>query len=137
MRPSQISIRALADGVGVLGAAACALHCVALPVLLVLGATAPTLFLGDESFHRSMLWLVVPSALLAMGLGCWRHKDRRVLFLGLLGVVGIVLSATLPHELLGEAGEKVGTVVSAALLIAAHVRNFKLCRSDACQHDGA
>ncbi|MCG8462782.1 MAG: MerC domain-containing protein [Holophagales bacterium] len=127
-------MRTIADGLGVIGATACALHCIALPTLLILGATVPTVFLGDESFHLAMLWLVVPSAVIAFSLGCWRHKDRWVLLLGALGAAGMVLSGTVLHETLGEAAEKMATVGSAALLIAAHVRNFRLCRSESCQH---
>ena len=132
-----MDMRRIADGLGVLGATACALHCMAIPVLLVVGATVPTLFVFDESFHRWMLWLVVPSAVLAFALGCWRHKDRRVLVLGALGLAGMVLSGTMLHDLMGETAEKVATVISAVLLVLAHLRNFKLCRADSCQHEEA
>lgn len=125
-------LRTIADGLGVVGATACALHCIALPTLLVLGATVPTVFLADESFHLLMLWLVVPSAVLAFSLGCWRHKDRWVLVLGALGAAGMVLAGTVLHDLMGETAEKMTTLVSAGILITAHLRNFKLCRSDSC-----
>ena len=138
MRPSAIlDIRTIADGLGVVGATVCALHCIALPALLVLGSTVPTVFLDGESFHRSMLWLVVPSAVLAFALGCRRHKDRRVLLLGTFGIAGMVLSGTVLHDLMGEAAEKIVTLAAAALLIAAHFRNFKLCRFESCRHDEA
>ena len=138
MRPSAIlDIRTIADGLGVVGATVCALHCIALPALLVLGSAVPTVFLDGESFHRSMLWLVVPSAVLAFALGCRRHKDRVVLLLGAVGIVGMVLAGTVLHDVVGEAAEKVVTLASAALLIAAHLRNFKLCRSESCQHEEA
>lgn len=120
-----------------IGATACALHCIALPVLLVLGGTMPFVFLGDESFHRRMLWLVVPAALLAFTLGCKRHKDRRVVLLGAVGIVGMVLAGTVLHDWIGETGERLVTLASAALLIAGHLRNFRLCRSDACRHTEA
>ena len=131
------SVRTLADGLGLFAATACALHCIALPAVLVVGATLPTVLLDDESFHRLMLWLVVPSAVIAFGLGCWRHKDRRVLLLGVLGVTGLVLSGTVLHDIFGELTEKGVTLVSAGLLIAAHLRNFRLCRSDSCRHEAA
>lgn len=136
MQPSTTpGVRSLADGLGLLAAAACAVHCIALPALLVLGATIPTVLLDDESFHRSMLWLVVPSAAIAFGLGCRRHKDRRVLLFGLLGVTGLVLSGTVLHDLFGELAEKGVTLGSAGLAVAAHLRNFRLCRSDSCCHE--
>ncbi len=82
-----------------------------------------------------MLWLVVPAGALAFTLGCWRHKDLLTLVLGILGLVVFVLAATTLHGLLGEAGERVVTVLSAIALTAAHVRNFKLCRAQACEHE--
>ncbi|MEM1180341.1 MAG: MerC domain-containing protein [Acidobacteriota bacterium] len=131
-RPKSFNLRAIADGFGIFGAAACAIHCIAIPVLLVVGAAVPSLFLG-ETFHRTMLWLVVPSAILAFSLGCSRHKDRLVLILGAVGVIGLVASGTVLHDVVGEFGEKAGTLASAAILIFAHVRNFRLCRSDSCE----
>ena len=132
---TTLDLRTIADGLGIVGATACAIHCIAIPTLLVIGAAIPAFLPGDESFHRSMLWLVVPSAVIAFALGCWRHKDRWVLLLGALGAAGLVLSGTVLHDLMGEAGEKVVTLGSAGLLITAHVRNFKLCRSASCEHD--
>jgi hypothetical protein len=136
MKPSATpGVRSIADGLGLLAATACAVHCIALPALLVAGSTLPTVLLDDERFHQAMLWLVVPSAVVAFGLGCWRHKDRRVLLLGALGVVGLVVSGTVVHDLLGELAEKGATLGSAGLAVAAHLRNFKLCRSESCRHE--
>lgn len=121
---------------GVFSSAACALHCLLAPTLLVLGPTLPFVFLADESFHRTMLWVLLPSAILAFGIGCWRHKDLWVLLLGAVGLLGICLTLVLPHEMLGETGERVVTVGAAIFLITAHVRNFKLCRSKDCDDSG-
>ncbi|MEO1202700.1 MAG: MerC domain-containing protein [Pseudomonadota bacterium] len=130
-----LSVTSIADRVGVVASTACALHCVLVPALLITGTTLPIPFLADEGFHRAMLWLILPAALLAFGMGCWRHKDTRVMVLGAVGLVGIVLAGTVLHDLIGETGERVVTLVSAAILIGAHVRNFRLCRSDRCEHD--
>ena len=131
-----LDVRTAADGIGVLGASVCAVHCIAMPTLIVLGAAVPTVFLEDESFHRMMLWFLVPCALLAFSLGCWRHRDRWVLLFGALGLTGIVLSGLVLHDLAGELGERLATLGSAAMLVAAHVRNYMLCRSRFCRHDG-
>lgn len=136
MRPSAaLGFRTLADGLGLFAATACAVHCIALPAVLVAGTAIPTVLLDDEIFHQMMLWLVVPSAVIAFGLGCRRHKDRRVVLLGALGVTGLVLSGTVVHDLLGEVPEKSVTLGSAGLAIAAHLRNFRLCRSESCRHE--
>ena len=137
MRDLKTAVRPFADGLGVAGSAACALHCIAVPVLLVAGTAGSVPFLGDEEFHRALVMVVLPAALVAFGLGCWQHKDARVFWLGALGMAGLCASVALPHEMLGESGERALTLVSAALLITAHVRNFRLCRADDCRHEAA
>jgi len=131
---TTLEFRSIADGLGILSSAACALHCLSLPILLLAGTTLPASFLTDESFHRAALWVVIPSALFGFGLGCWRHKDGWVLLMGAIGLAGISLAGLVLHDLIGETGERVVTFAGASLLIAAHVRNYKLCRSDRCDH---
>ena len=136
-RTRSLGVRSFADGIGILGSATCALHCIAAPVLLVAGTALPASFVTDESFHQMLLWAILPASTLAFGLGCWRHKDHSVLLLGVLGLLGLSSSVAAPHDLIGEIGERWVTVGSAGLLIAAHLRNFKLCRAVACDHEGA
>lgn len=133
----NMSMRPIADWLGITASATCAIHCLLLPTLLVTGAVLPTSFLGDESFHKAMVWIVVPAAVLAFGIGCRQHKDRGVLILGFVGLSGIVLSAFVLHDVIGEVGERIGTLISAAILVAAHYRNLKLCRKADCSHEPA
>ena len=130
-----LGVRSLADGIGILGSAVCAMHCIAAPALLVAGSAVPASLLADESFHQMLLWVILPASTVAFGLGCWRHKDHGVLVLGVLGVAGLWLAVAAPHEAIGEIGERSLTVGSAGLLIAAHVRNFRRCRADGCEHE--
>jgi len=125
------NIRSIADSLGIIVSTACALHCLLLPVMLVTSATLPAAFLEDESFHQLILWVILPAALAAFGLGCWRHKDLRVLIIASLGIIGIC-AASILHDLLGESLERVVTLFSTVLLITAHIRNYRLCRSAAC-----
>ena len=120
-----------------MASAACAVHCIIGPTLLVVGATIPVSFLTDESFHKAVLWLILPAAVFAFSLGCRRHKDRLVLLLGTVGLLGIVLAGVVLHDLVGESGARAVTLLSAALLVTAHVRNFRLCRADQCDHSEA
>ena len=133
-KTKSLDVVSLTDAIGIIGSATCALHCVLTPILLVGGAILPTSFAADESFHRMLLWIVLPSSLLAFGLGCWRHKDVTVLGLGVLGLIGLALPIVAPHGLIGESAERGFTVVAAGLLITAHVRNFRQCRADCCDH---
>ena len=59
------------------------------------------------------------------------------MILGVVGLLSLVLSFTVMHDWAGENGERVAATFSAALLISAHVRNFRQCRSGACEHEGA
>ena len=136
-RNRALNVRFFADGVGILGSAACAFHCLAAPVFLVVGTVLPTPFSTDESFHETMLWAIFPAAALAFGLGCWHHKDRRVLLFGIFGVLGISSPFFVPYGAIGETGERWVTLASAGLLIAAHLRNFRRCREDGCEHPEA
>ena len=131
------TVRSFADWLGIAASTACGIHCILLPTLLVTGTVLPASFLGDESFHLAMLWIILPAAVLAFGIGCWRHKDRWVITMGFIGMAGMVLSAFVMHDLIGELGERITTVISAAILVAAHYRNFQLCRSSGCTHEPA
>ena len=126
------SASAIADWFGITASSVCAVHCILLPVLLITGTVLPVSILNDEGFHLLMLWAILPAAVVAFGIGCARHKDRWVITLGATGLAGMVLGALVLHDLIGEVGERVVTVISAGILIAAHYRNFRLCRSADC-----
>jgi len=121
----------LAIGASVL----CALHCAALPVALTVFPSLVAMPVSDHYFHLMMVWFVVPSSLLAVSLGCSRHKDRLVLMGCAVGLTVIVLTAFFGHDLLGETSEKIATLTGAMILAIVHWRNYTLCRKDSCEHD--
>jgi hypothetical protein len=131
----KLGARSLADGLGLFGSAACAIHCLLTPLVILIGASLPASFLTDESFHRAILWVLLPSGVVAFGIGCSRHRDWLVFALGALGMAGLGLSVTWLHEALGDAGERAATVLSSASLAVAHIRNWKLCHAANCAHD--
>ena len=131
------SVRSFADWLGIAASTTCGLHCALLPILLVTGTVLPTSVLGDESFHKALLWIILPTAIFAFAIGCWRHKDRRVMLLGAIGLTGILLAGTVLHDIIGETGERIATLAFAAVLVAAHYRNYQLCRTSSCDHDTA
>ena len=133
LREGRVS--AIADWLGIAASTACAMHCILVPTLLVTGTVLPASVFSDELFHQAMIWMILPAAIVAFGIGCWRHKDRWVLALGVIGLAGMVLSFTVLHDVIGEASERIGTLLSAAILIAAHYRNFRICRSFGCTHE--
>jgi len=107
----------------------CIVHCLALPVLLVLMPTLATLSIADEHFHVVLLFLILPTSFAALFMGYRRHRRLAAMTWGLAGV-GVLLGAALfGHDVLGGAGEKALTVVGSLLVTVGHVLNFRRCRS--------
>ncbi len=107
-------------------------HCLLTPVLLIAVPVLSTSMLVDEQFHLVLLAFVLPVSLVALFLGCRRHKDGVVVLLGGLGLVSLAVVALLGHDTLGEFGERSATVVSGVILAAGHLRNYRLCRHEGC-----
>jgi hypothetical protein len=107
----------------------CAIHCLATPIAVIVFPVLSAYVGSDHVFHRLMLTLVVPSSILALTIGCRRHRDAMVVGLGLAGI-GLLIGALL------EAGpwERAATIAATALIAAAHARNYRLCRRDSCTH---
>ncbi len=115
----------------------CAVHCLLLPVALVILPTLAASTFSDERFHQWMLMAVLPTSLLALTLGCRRHRNMSVMALGLPGLAILTLTAFFGHDLLGESGEKIVSLLGASLIACGHLRNRTLCKngsaySDAC-----
>jgi len=109
----------------------CAIHCAVTPIAVILFPMLSACLGSDEVFHALLLTLVVPSSVLALMLGCRRHRDAWVLGLGLAGLSFLVLAVALGHV---EYWERPMTLGATALIVVAHVRNYRLCRGDRCEH---
>ncbi len=129
MKLVSISIDKAAIGISF----ACAVHCLLLPVALVFLPTLTVGALGDERFHQWMLMAVLPTSLIALTMGCRRHRNMSVLAMALPGLVILTLAAILGHDTLGESGEKIATLLGAALIALGHIRNHTLCRRLQCR----
>jgi hypothetical protein len=109
----------------------CVFHCILVPATVVLVPTLGGLLGSDETFHRTLVLFIVPSTVLALGLGCSRHSDRRVFFLGVAGIGMLLLTLGLGHV---ERWEKVGTAAGSVLVLLGQLRNYRLCRATECAH---
>ena len=112
----------------------CAMHCLAVPLSVVMVPMASTYWFADEHFHFLLLYLVLPTSALAICLGCRRHRTFRVIAWGSAGLGLLVVGALLGHDRLGELGEKGLTLLGAGFVVLAHVHNFRLCRQSQCAH---
>ena len=111
----------------------CALHCLVTPLGIVFFPILAASFGSDERFHLGFAMLVLPSSALALVLGCRRHRDAGVLGLGVIGLVTLLLLAAWGHAIFGEIWERVATAGASTVVAIAHVRNYRLCRRDACE----
>lgn len=124
MRTAQLVTDKLAIGLSL----ACAIHCLALPILLVLLPSMAALQLDNEAFHLWMIVAVLPSSIYALTLGCKRHKRYRLLILGGVGLGLLVMAVALGEARLGESGEKLVTLLGASFVAIGHWFNYRLCQ---------
>ena len=111
---------------------ACVVHCLLTPIAIVMLPALGSTFLKEDMFHYGILFLVLPTSLFALGLGCRKHKRLEILLIGLLGLFVLFLVLILGEEAIGETGEKITTVAGTAIVGFAHLRNFRLCQSADC-----
>ncbi|GLX86833.1 hypothetical protein tloyanaT_30860 [Thalassotalea loyana] len=112
----------------------CALHCAFLPIALAVFPVLSFLPSSDHTFHMALVVLIVPLSLAAAFIGCKKHRDMTVMIGIITGIITLVMAAVFGHDLLGEAGEKIITVVATAILAYSHWRNYSLCRRKSCNH---
>ena len=124
MKSASINIDKVAIGLSTV----CTVHCLLLPIILVMLPALSTNIFGDEIFHQWLLIAVIPTSLIALTMGCRQHKNLSVMIFGLLGLAILIPTAFFGHELLGEAGEKIASVLGAAFIALGHIRNSSLCK---------
>ncbi|MGK6319459.1 MerC domain-containing protein [Sphingomonas sp. DT-204] len=110
------------EGAAVSASVLCLVHCLALPLLLLLLPGIIGLFARSEAFHYVALALVVPSAAGAFWLGYRRHRTPGPALLGVAGV-GCLVAALLPG--LAEGAETWVTVAGSLLLVIGHTLNWR------------
>jgi len=118
------SLDAVAMGISAL----CVVHCLAIPVLVVLFPIIGGTLLANHAFHALLLLLVLPTSTVALYLGYRRHRAPRALRLGVLGMAILIVAAVLGPEVLSPVGERVTTSVGGGVLALAHFINLRQCR---------
>ena len=127
MKDIQILTDKTAIGLSLL----CAVHCLAFPLMLVLFPNLAALGLHNEAFHLWMVLIVIPTSAYALTLGCKKHKKFNVLTMGLIGLSFLIAALVLGESLIGEMGEKILTLMGAAIISFGHFKNYRLCQAKA------
>ncbi|CAA0090005.1 Uncharacterised protein [Zhongshania aliphaticivorans] len=110
----------------------CGIHCLILPVALVILPVLTTNIVADQHFHQWLLLAVLPTSLIALTMGCRQHLKMSVMVIGILGLTILSFTAFWGHDLFGETGEKIASLFGALLITIGHIRNHNLCNSLRC-----
>lgn len=107
---------------------ACAIHCLLTPFLLVTIPSISVLGLDNELFHVGMAVLVIPTSIISLTIGCRAHKHYRLFAYSIVGLL-LLISALFLHDIVGEVGEKIMTIIGAGFIAYSHYLNFRLCQA--------
>ena len=101
--------------------ALCLVHCLALPFVV---AGLPLLAQFSEGhLHAQMLVIVLPLSIVALALGFRRHRNSRIVLAGAIGMLTLIIGATVAHSQLGLMADRAFTVTGALVLAGAHYFN--------------
>lgn len=133
-RNAMTKTQAFSDKFAMILSSLCVVHCLLTPLLLIaIPSLAGVALLTDESFHHLLLYFVVPVGFVALLIGFMHHHTLWVVCFGLTGLM--VLSSPLilemlglGHEVLGENGETVVTMIGSLFVVAAHIANLRLSK---------
>ncbi len=124
----------LFDTIGLTVSGTCFIHCLFAPVTLILLPVFGLTVSQEEVLHEIFLYLIVPSAIIAITMGCRKHKDYNVAILATIGII-LLVYAVITHDTNTEQTVVLLTLFGSALVILSHLRNFSLCRQNNCNHD--
>ena len=112
--------------------ALCLVHCLLVPSFLVFLSGYISLSYNNELIHYAILFIAIPVSIYALIAGVKNHSSYTYLYLGLLGILTLILAVTLGVQIWGEAGEKILTTIGALLVAISHFKNYRLCREVEC-----
>jgi hypothetical protein len=117
--------RTLWDHAGIAVSTACMLHCIALPLVLVLLPGLAAVVPASHSVHAALVVALVAVAGAAFVPGYRRHRRPAVVALAVTGLA-LVAGGALAHAI-GELAETMLTVAGSGFLVSAHLLNRSAC----------
>lgn len=132
MKSSQSVMDRLAIGLSLM----CTVHCFITPIILVLLPSLAALQLDNEQFHIWVFAAVLPTSLLALSLGCKKHKQFNYLICGVVGLCLLLMAIFVNNEVT----EKMLTLAGSSFIAIAHWFNYRQClkkEDDNCPCSGS
>lgn len=104
----------------------CVLHCLALPIFIIVFPSITYASASDELFHQLMLMVILPVSIAVLAMGLRHHKDITVFAIGLVGLLILTGTALIDHEHMTEWLEVSLTVLGSSIIAYAHFRNARV-----------
>lgn len=111
----------LVEGAAISVSVLCLVHCLALPVLLLLLPGLLGIFAQSEIFHAAVFLVIAPFAAVAFLIGYRCHRQPVPAMLGLAGLICLAV-ALIPG--LGEEREYWMTITGSLVLVIGHLLNW-------------
>lgn len=113
------------DGLAIGASSLCLVHCIILPVALVMLPALGAFLMLPESFHFWGLVAAVPTSALALSIGYARHRR---LFPAVLAISGLLFLGTAEFLFHGTRTEMLLAVLGSIQLGFAHALNLRAAR---------
>ena len=127
-----INAQKVSDKVSIGISLLCVMHCLLFPLFLILSSNYLTLFLNNELFHYTLLFLVVPLSLFALTIGLKNHNSFNIFIFGFIGIIFLLSALFFDIKILFVSSEIFLTILGSSFLMIAHYKNFQLCRHLDC-----
>ncbi|TQV88562.1 MerC domain-containing protein [Aliikangiella coralliicola] len=127
-----MNIQAIGDKTAIGLSFLCTVHCIVLPIVLLIAPSIAAFSFNDKQFHQYMLAAVFINSIFALSTGYRKHKQSIIYAWGISGLSLLLLAFVLGHDALGEFGEKAFTLLGAIAVAYGHVKNHRLCCKQAC-----
>ena len=126
---TQISSDKVAASLSIL----CVLHCLFMPAFLIVSTGIFAFSMDNEIIHYAILFIAIPVSLYALNKGYKNHKTKNLFFIGITGILILVVAIMLPDSAYQEQFEKILTVLGSILVVYAHYKNYKACKEIECE----
>jgi hypothetical protein len=129
-----MSASRLLDRIAISLSAICIVHCLAVPLVVVVLPIAVLGLGGESHFHAVMLWLVVPVSVVGLIMGFREHHRAKIAVAGMLGLAVIAYASISGHGQWPLSLEIVVSLLGSLLLAGAHWANFVVVRKVHVHH---
>ncbi len=116
------------DNFGITVSALCAIHCILLPILIILSPYIELAFITSHEFHETLMYFILPTSVIAFTIGCRKHNDE-IVKLGCICAIFVLLIAIALDDF-SEILSILLTLFASTLLIFTHLRNRTLCSEE-------